>query len=218
MAPLLQIIDVATDIIDMSISALTSKPKSCSELVQRVQTIGKAWDEHQEWYGRNWYVQLLLAVAGLSRVVEWWEAEKQFWNFQDDKAEDIETLTFVLKPNRDTSEVSPLKQELDAGPPPISARSPLRSQPRSRDERVQKEPTPASPRRESPALVRQPSEGPVEQIQSDDASRAQVTEKIRLQAEEAQNVTIVLELSLENEDFIWINDSWFGVIGYVLCF
>ena len=84
MTTLYEIIGVATDITEMSISQLTAQPKLCSQLVQRVQQIGKAWDEHPDWHGRNWYVQVLLAVASLSRVVEWWEAEKQFWNFDDD--------------------------------------------------------------------------------------------------------------------------------------
>ena len=30
----------------------------------------KAWDNHPDWHGRNWYVQVLLAVASLSPVVE----------------------------------------------------------------------------------------------------------------------------------------------------
>ena len=66
-----------------------------------------------------WYVQLLLAVASLSRVVEWIEAERQFWNFGDTSTsiagregggnetgdeEGGEMLTFVLKPvSRDTT-------------------------------------------------------------------------------------------------------------------
>ena len=67
----------------MSITQLTAQPKVCEALVQRIQNIGKAWDEHPDWHGRNWYVQVLLAVAGLSRVVEWWEgAERQRWRPQ----------------------------------------------------------------------------------------------------------------------------------------
>jgi serine/threonine-protein kinase RIM15 len=49
-------------------------------IVQKVQIIGKAWDDHLDWHGRNWYVQVLGAVATFSCVVEWWEAQKQFWN------------------------------------------------------------------------------------------------------------------------------------------
>jgi serine/threonine-protein kinase RIM15 len=98
MTALYDIIAVATDVTDMSVAQLTSQPKICESLVQRVQNIGKAWDDHPDWHGRNWYVQVLLAVASLSRVVEWWEAEKQFWNFDDNDDEQDEPLTFVMKP------------------------------------------------------------------------------------------------------------------------
>ena len=83
MSALYEIISVATDITEMSITQLTAQPKVCEALVQRIQNIGKAWDEHPDWHGWNWYVQVLLAVASLSRVVEWWEgAERQWWRPQ----------------------------------------------------------------------------------------------------------------------------------------
>lgn len=77
------VITIATEILDTSVASLIAKPGSCSEFIHRVQSIGKAWDENA-WPCRGWYVQLLLAVAGLSRVVEWWEAEKGFWKFDDE--------------------------------------------------------------------------------------------------------------------------------------
>lgn len=65
------IITVATEILDTPILTLTARPGSCADYIQRVQRIGKAWDENPELACRGWYVQLLLAVAGLSRVAEW---------------------------------------------------------------------------------------------------------------------------------------------------
>jgi serine/threonine-protein kinase RIM15 len=73
-----------------------------AELVRKVQDVGKAWDNHPDWYGRTWYITVLLAVATLARVVEWFEAERQFWNFEDDDEDkEAEPLTFVLKPEFD---------------------------------------------------------------------------------------------------------------------
>ena len=119
METLQAIIVIATDVMDLPIVKLTSESHICSKIVQRVQALGRAWDEHPDWHGRMWYVQLLLAVASLSRVVEWFEAERQFWNFDDTSAsiagregggnepgdeEGGEMLTFVLKPvSRDTT-------------------------------------------------------------------------------------------------------------------
>ena len=101
MAALYEIITVATDIGDLSVAQLTSQPKIMEFMVQRVQNIGRIWDDHPDWHGRNWYVQVLLAIASLSRVVEWWEAEKQFWNFDDNDEEQAEPLIFVTKPAED---------------------------------------------------------------------------------------------------------------------
>lgn len=119
MGTLQAVIVIATDVIDLPIARLTSEPHACSKIVHRVQALGRAWDEHPDWHGRTWYVQLLLAVASLSRVVEWFEAERQFWNFDEaptsvagresgwDETGDEEggeMLTFVLKPvSRDTA-------------------------------------------------------------------------------------------------------------------
>ncbi|KAG8865273.1 hypothetical protein FRB96_000163 [Tulasnella sp. 330] len=98
MATLHEVISVATDILDTPITNLIAEPCTCAEFVRKVQTVGRAWDEHPDWTGRGWYVQLLLAVAGLSRVVEWWEAEKQFWNLEEDNDDEMEPLTFVVRP------------------------------------------------------------------------------------------------------------------------
>ena len=84
MLNLYELIRTATEVIDMSVAQLTAEEHICDAIVARIQKIGKAWDDNPDWHGRSWYVQVLLAVASLSRVVEWWTAEKHFWNFDDD--------------------------------------------------------------------------------------------------------------------------------------
>lgn len=59
-----EIIGIATEILDMSISQLTAKPGRCPEFVQKVQQVGTAWDDHPDWPGRGWYVRM---VSGCSR-------------------------------------------------------------------------------------------------------------------------------------------------------
>ena len=49
-----EIIGIATEILDMSISQLTAKPGRCPEFVQKVQQVGTAWDDHPDWPGRGW--------------------------------------------------------------------------------------------------------------------------------------------------------------------
>ena len=96
MQPLEELVAVAMDVLDVSINSLIVRPGSCSQLISRIQSIGRLWDEHPEWAGRGWFIQILLAVAGLSRVVEWWEAEKGFWNFNDEDEQDAEPIRFIL--------------------------------------------------------------------------------------------------------------------------
>ncbi|KAJ7684022.1 hypothetical protein B0H17DRAFT_1073288 [Mycena rosella] len=209
MSALYDIIGVATDITDMSIQQLTAQPKICESLVQRIQNIGKAWDEHPDWHGRNWYVQVLLAVASLSRVVEWWEAEKQFWNFDDNDDELEEPLTFVTKPadeitaptptvrrapesHSDAFRLSPEEEaKLKLSRPPSHNR-------RSRDEHPKERPhEPESHSRVGSRIV-----------PNNESARVLATERLRLQAETAQNQNIVIELSLDGDHFIWINYAW----------
>jgi serine/threonine-protein kinase RIM15 len=202
---LYELISVATDVIDMTVAQLTAQPKNVEAIVQRVQTIGKAWDDHPDWHGRNWYVQVLLAVASLSRVVEWWEAEKQFWNFDDNDDEQEEALLFVMKPADDHI------------PPPVpTPRLAPEEDPRLRLSR------PASqgkrPRDEIQSLSVAPLEpkaAPSKTLDTAESARVLATERLRLQAETAQNRNIVMELSLDGDHIIWLNYAWLVVVGYV---
>lgn len=93
------LIVMATEVVDSSVHTLKSGPSSCATIIQRIQKIGAKWDEHPDWPGREWYVEILLAVANLGRVLDWWEAEKGFWNFDAETEND--QLLFVLKPKED---------------------------------------------------------------------------------------------------------------------
>ncbi|KAG5648926.1 hypothetical protein DXG03_000275 [Asterophora parasitica] len=214
MTALYDIIAVATDITDMSITQLTAQPKVCESLVQRVQNIGKAWDDHPDWHGRNWYVQVLLAVASLSRVVEWWEAEKQFWNFDDNDDEQDEPLTFVTKA-ADELPPSPRKRaeaELegfrlnDDDENKDRLTLPSSETRKSRGEEP-KDLSGASSSRQTRDVAPHPV------AKDHESARVLATERLRLQAETAHNQNIVMELSLDGDHFIWINHAWRVVVG-----
>ncbi|GLB33957.1 putative cheY-homologous receiver domain containing protein [Lyophyllum shimeji] len=218
MTALYDLIAVATDITEMSITQLTAQPKACETLVQRVQNIGKAWDDHPDWHGRNWYVQVLLAVASLSRVVEWWEAEKQFWNFDDNDDEQDEPLTFVTKAVDDqlAPAASPPRRteaDLDAFTLNGDDENKLRpsrpaNQPRKSRDDGQKDLSTSSSSRQTPDL---PSHG--SSAKDSESARILATERLRLQAETAHNQNIVMELSLDGDHVIWVNHAWRVVVG-----
>ncbi|EHS63719.1 AGC protein kinase [Puccinia graminis f. sp. tritici CRL 75-36-700-3] len=93
-AALQEISSIATEILDTPAGVLAAKSHACVDVIHRVQQIGKSWDEHDDWPHRGWYVRVLLAVAGLSRVLEWWDAEKGFWNFAPEDEDDGEEICF----------------------------------------------------------------------------------------------------------------------------
>ena len=256
MVTLYDVIGIATDIIDTPISKLIAETKLCMVFVQKVQKVGRSWDEHPEWQGRGWYVQLLLAVAGLSRVVEWWEAEKQFWNFEEDDDQEVEPMTFVVKPedsassdekglgpgdsqvslaseddgsdsvstldhsshrgvsssfsgvHHQVSEVAPAHS--DGGPKLLESASRLSSAVPSRNQsrELLTQEAPVTP-------PEQPKTSPDDINSSPEASRVKATEKLRIQAEQAQSSNIVMELGLERDEFLWVNQAWPEVVGYV---
>ncbi|KIK29322.1 hypothetical protein PISMIDRAFT_89557 [Pisolithus microcarpus 441] len=217
MSALYELIGVATDVTEMSTAQLTAQPKICESLVQRVQAIGKAWDDHPDWHGRNWYVQVLLAVASLSRVVEWWEAEKQFWNFDDKEDEQDEALVFVMKPVDDVlpalasmgryrPEEGALLQFSANEEQPFCSTKQISQGRRSREEHVKdltRKSTSPEPHSRAPHKL----------IETNESARVLATERLRLQAERLQSQNIVLELSLDGDHFISASHAWRQVVG-----
>ncbi|TFY83938.1 hypothetical protein EWM64_g55 [Hericium alpestre] len=207
MTNLYELISVATDVTEMTLAQLTAQPKICESIVQRVQDIGKAWDDHPDWHGRNWYVQVLLAVASLSRVVEWWEAEKQFWNFDDNDDEQEEPLLFVMKP---ADELIPPP----APTPRLSAEDESRLRMSRSTSQGKKSRDDAA--RESSMTLAPPEPSRASSSRTLDiaeSARVLATERLRLQAETAQNRNIVLELSLDGDHLTWVNYAWNIVVG-----
>lgn len=229
MTTLYEIIGVATDVIEMSVNHLIAQPKICEQFVQRIQNIGRAWDDHPDWHGRNWYVQVLLSIASLSRVVEWWEAERQFWNFDEKKEEEQEEpLIFVMKPAYEstsgkeaessaTESGDPYKLSADEDSKMKMTRPPSLGK-RSRGEAT-KEPTIPStvttPQRPSLADKEDSSRTPSKFVDTTESARVLATERLRLQAEKAQNQNVVMELSLDGDYILWINYAWENVVGCV---
>jgi serine/threonine-protein kinase RIM15 len=202
LAALQELIVIATDLLEMSVNALVSRPTACSEIVQKLQKIGQNWDEHDDWPGRNWYVDILMAVANLSRVLEWWEAEKGFWNF--DNEDENEPIVFIMKPPNVKEESrfdQDFKAALERPPRPLSLSVP--------------EPTSAvSLEVPSPDSAGQYT-GKTAQAPKSETPKAQDASDLRSLAEHAKSVNIVMELSLQGEEIQYINDAIMEVTGCV---
>jgi serine/threonine-protein kinase RIM15 len=224
MSTLHDLIAVCTDIMEMSSSALTSRPGMGSDLVRKVQEVGRAWEDNLDWHGRTWYVTVLLAVASLSRVVEWFEAERQFWNFEDKDDEEAEPLQFVLRPEyeeehgTETVLLSPTATKFEEDNL-LRLTRPEIVERRSRDERVPQKDLrgPSLGLSQQSLLLQQRKDERVEPAQVvTETKRAQDAEDLRLKADKAKTSNILMELNLDGEHFLYINRTWFDVIGSVV--
>lgn len=206
-------ITVATDILDTNVNSLLSKPGLCGEFISKVQQVGKAWDDHPEWPCRGWYVQLLLAVAGLSRVVEWWEAEKGFWKFddKDDNAESSEPIIFVAKSSLHD-------QRRNSGQKSVQSLSRTASESGLRTLQDKKfSESPLESDIGEAALVPSAQEAPKSpktSIKPSPESPVKPTaQDLKNAAEEVRSATILMELNLDGETFHYLSPVWNTVVG-----
>ncbi len=205
LAALQELIVLATDVLDLSVSSLMARPVSCPEIIAKTQKVGQQWDEHDDWPGRDWYVDILMAVANLKRVLDWWEEEKGFWNF--DEEDENEPLLFVMKPSREESRFDDQFKAALADP---------RFSPLASTGRILNEPSSTvsletlSPDAQSGELTGRTEIGPVT-----GTPKAHAVEDLQFLAEHAKSVNIVMELSLQGEEILYVNDAIMEVIGCV---
>ncbi|OCF75273.1 AGC protein kinase [Kwoniella mangroviensis CBS 8886] len=197
-----ELIVLATEALDSSVNALVTRPSLCTEIIQKLQTVGSKWDIHEDWPGRDWYVDILMAVANLSRVLDWWEAEKGFWNFDED--DENEPLLFVMKPSREEPRFD---QEFRAalGDSRYSpALAPIQIPDRPASAISIDVPSPTSSGPYTAKATAAPTAG---------TPKAQAVEDLKFLAEHAKSVNIVMELSLQGEQIEYVNDAIMEVVG-----
>lgn len=195
------LIVLATEVLDSSVNALVTNTGSCAELVQKLQRVGSSWDDHEDWPGREWYVDILMAVANLSRVLDWWQAEKGFWNFDDD--DENEPLVFVLKPSGQGKEEPKFDRDFGAA---------LTSQRSSPVNPVLQLPDPPT---SGVSFEVPPSDstmvGTAKQVET--TPNVVAANDLQVLADHAKSVNIVMELGLQGEEIQYVNDAIMEVIG-----
>ncbi|PWN42674.1 hypothetical protein IE81DRAFT_313263 [Ceraceosorus guamensis] len=216
-----EIVSLAMEVVNTSIEALASRTGACSEIISKVQTVGRVWDEHPDWPGRGWYVRLLLAVAGLSRVVEWWEAEKGFWNFEDEnELQGGETIRFILGEGGDAPGTTHDSATTSTNP----LHSPLRVRGVALPPSSEYSSSASSPALEPLTSRRVVSESDrsrliaahLAQDQAAEQQTRQTTEEeekiVTLQAA-AETSNVLIELSLDDETLLYVSPAWRIVVG-----
>ncbi|WRT65962.1 uncharacterized protein IL334_002913 [Kwoniella shivajii] len=196
------LIVLATEVLDSSVNTLVARATMCTEIIQKLQKSGSNWDKHDDWPGRDWYVDILMAVANLSRVLDWWEAEKGFWKFDED--DENEPLLFVMKPSREEPRFD---QEFKA------ALGESRFSPSLAPTHIPDRPVSAtsldigSPDLSVPFTAKTAT-GPTA-----GTPKAQAVDDLKFLAEHAKSVNIVMELSLQGERIEYVNDAVMEVVG-----
>ncbi|KAK4055098.1 rim15, signal transduction response regulator [Microbotryomycetes sp. JL201] len=216
-----EIITVATEILDTPVTKLTNQPGTCAEFINRVQQIGKAWEDNPELPCRGWYVQLLLAVAGLSRVIEWWEAEKGFWSFEDADDADAEPILFVAKAATGNEDKAP-GSELQRGRgdsqssyvEPMSLPAPSKWSPLGIDLGV---PAPEQMREDATTIVDQarPERPGAPEGRTSQEFADQRAADLRQTVDEIRSSTLLMELSLDGQLFQFLSSAWEELTGLI---
>jgi serine/threonine-protein kinase RIM15 len=199
LASLQELIVIATDVLESSVNSLLSRPSACTEIIQKLQRVGQNWDEHDDWPGRNWYVEILMAIAGLRRVLDWWEAEKGFWAFDDE--DENEPLLFVLKPKEESKFDQEFKAHYDRSISPIR---PILARPASTQDTLDVP---------SGDVDNALSTGRTAHPDSVDTPVAKGVDDLKFLAEHAKMVNIVMELGLQGEEIQYVNDAIMEVTG-----
>lgn len=205
LSALQELIVLATDVLDLSVNSLISRPMACVDIIRQLQKTGQYWDEHEDWPGRDWYVDILMAVANLGRVLDWWQAEKGFWNFEDE--DEDEPLSYVLRPAKENPHY-----DLEPG---FSARS-FGSAGVSPIALPAQDPGALDPSMSTTTITLPPlDDHPTAQADEKDvpSETPQAIQDLRTLAEQVKSINIVMELSLQGEEILYVNDAIYEVLG-----
>ncbi|KAL1921365.1 uncharacterized protein VTP21DRAFT_11081 [Calcarisporiella thermophila] len=220
------LISVAQDVIDTSLSSFLANPSACIQAVHQIQTLSARWDTNPDWPCRRWCVRMLLGVAALSRVLEWWEAECSFWSAWDEP----ESFNLEEQVEGDGGMKGPAYMKSPSiADSPMDVSSPARPLSDLPDSGIQSDMfihrrssiVPNDAMDISPALT--PKLSPV--VVAGDASNIEpiaveegsVTEddsqQLQLAVGQAQGLNVLMELSLGDVRVKYLSPTWTDVVG-----
>ncbi|KAG0047963.1 hypothetical protein BGZ83_007078 [Gryganskiella cystojenkinii] len=237
-----ELISVAQLMLDTPLKTILDNKGACTNFVTKLQVIGKAWDVNRNWPCRAWYVKALLAVAGLARVVQWWEAERSHWqqsaNIPVKPKESSRPSSLYLPKQEPTAPIS----EQPTGNAGMEVASQKATTPRhSMLLRTDTEKSPSEPAIESGmededkglhleeledvmaeegvAVGAVSIEALAESLQKDSDEQVRLTKEeilqLKREAERGQSTNVVMELSLDMDDILilYLSPSWSELLG-----
>lgn len=229
------LISLAQSVLDMPLDTFLENSGTCAEVVSRIQELGTKWDENPRWPCREWYVRLLLGVAALNRVVEWWEAERGFWAnsftlstsssqppakgtqndestdavFESDRGGDLRRRSSGASSNWSSTYVP----STGRGETIIEEQSET-EQDDFEEQRSTATGTPLSSGSETIMMNKRLSEQlDFADSRSDFNDQKNDSDQLQLDAQRGQNTTIVMELSLSTVEVRYLSPVWQLVVG-----
>lgn len=224
-------IDIATEVLDTSISTFMAKPGSCQEYVQKLIDIRGDWEANPEWPGRDWYVftspqgtslavdanhfpmrrygSMLYAVSKLGLAVVWWQEEKVFWNFADEGTENAEPLTFVLRPPPKAKPAS-----ISSPPPSSYKRPPPAALGIELNSAISSTP-PVYPSVEEVLDEHHDGEKTATMVPAPEVHES--SQDLEAKVDLAKRCNLVMELELDGDTIRWVNPAWAELVGCVFC-
>lgn len=211
------LICLAQSVLDTDLEIFLENSGACADTVSNIQAVGTQWDFHKEWPCKEWYVRLLLNVAALNRVVEWWQAEKSFWAASSANITPTTTTSSTSTTNTVTPLSKPVTVHSTPGSAPggfqntVSSLAPLLQQQPLKESDLVAEVSNESTFDDRPRVprTRDSSVFSIYMQNEDDEEVCQLQEE----AEIGQSNTIVMELSLDSPTIQYLSPVWHDVIG-----
>jgi hypothetical protein len=237
-----ELISVAQLMLDTPLKTILDNKGACTTFVTKLQVIGKAWDYNSNWPCRAWYVKALLAVAGLARVVQWWEAERSHWAQSANitiKAKESSRPSSLYAAKQDTStgaspspvpEVGAAKETATRMPTPtegdlvdpestssLSQTTEAGPQVTGADVSMEESDLEGAEAGELPGHVTIDTLAEILEKDSDAQTRLTKDDILQLkrEAEKGQSKNVVMELSLDMNDLtiLYLSPSWSELLG-----
>ncbi|CAO3590517.1 unnamed protein product [Absidia cylindrospora] len=203
-----ELITMAQHVMDTSLDVILEYPGMCADIVFKIQSVGMQWDVHPEWPCREWYVRLLLSVAALNRVLEWWEAERGFWLQAWTSTTPTSSSSILPTPSSTTTATSDTE---DTVLPKQRTSLALNHRPQPQQQpQYQIQQNQLNDVRRQLASLDQSESG------TDLSSSHQLgvyQDILQQAADNSQNSTILLELSLGTTTVQYVSPVWADVIG-----
>lgn len=217
------LICLAQSLLDTDLEMFLENSGACADIVSSIQQVGVQWDYHRDWPCRKWYLRLLLSVAALNRVVEWWQEERCFWVSSSAAVTSTRTAVSNNKTTTVMPQLKPLIINTSSGSY-YNRNGPVHPQHLDTTEDFASDSSTTFNTNDSPAALMSDDSGNI-QFSATKMPRTREnsthscvpnddeTYQLQEEAEIGQSATIVMELTLTSFTVQYLSPVWQDIIG-----